>query len=149
MSKPWHILRDKLPPEVRERASARAQEMLAAVDPDELDPEIGDVVKQRLDEVRAHQTEAPNEEPSDEDNGPCGSAMGSSDFQRALRYSYRVRWSEEDQEFAATCDEFPSLSSLEADQIYALHKLIVLVRDVLRDMRATGETPPKPGGRTP
>src|SRR5258705_13595688 len=83
----------------------------------------------------------------DEDNGPCGSAMGSSDYREAQRYSYRVRWSEEDQEFVATCDEFPSLSWLEADQAYALYKLVMLVRDVLRDMRTTGETPPRPGER--
>jgi hypothetical protein len=29
MSKPWRILRDKLPPEVRERAEARTRELLA------------------------------------------------------------------------------------------------------------------------
>ncbi len=36
------------------------------------------------------------------------------------KYTYRVMWSEEDQEYIGLCAEFPSLSWLEEDPIAAL-----------------------------
>jgi len=65
-------------------------------------------------------------------------------WEQSLRYTVRLRWSEEDGEFIATCEEFPSLSFLHTDQWYALSGLRKLICDVLRDMRTAGETPPQP-----
>ena len=59
-------------------------------------------------------------------------------------YTYRVTWSPDDQEFVATCAEFPSLSWLEADDIAALRGIKKLVAEVAEDMRANGEAVPEP-----
>ena len=59
-------------------------------------------------------------------------------------YTYRVIWSEEDQEFIGLCAEFPSLSHLGEDQVSALKGIIALVTDVVLDMEGSGETPPMP-----
>lgn len=59
------------------------------------------------------------------------------------RYTYRVSWSAEDQEFVAMCAEFPSLSHLASGQTEALEGLRALLADVVTDMLATGETPPE------
>ena len=59
-------------------------------------------------------------------------------------YTYRVSWSDEDQEFVATCAEFPSLSHLAASQIEAIEGLRALLVDVVADMGPNGETPPEP-----
>ncbi len=59
-------------------------------------------------------------------------------------YTYRVSWSDEDQEFVATCAEFPSLSHLAGSQVEAIDGLRALVGDVVRDMAAGGEIPPAP-----
>lgn len=59
-------------------------------------------------------------------------------------YAYRVVWSAEDQEFVATCTEFPSLSWLARDQVEALHGLEELVRGVLDDLEAEGAELPQP-----
>jgi hypothetical protein len=42
-------------------------------------------------------------------------------------YTYRVTWSEEDQEFVALCAEFPSLSFLDEDMTAALDGIVTLV----------------------
>lgn len=60
------------------------------------------------------------------------------------RYSYRVMWSEEDAEYVGLCAEFPSLSWLAGSQDEAFIGIRRLVADVLADMRANGEVPPKP-----
>jgi predicted HicB family RNase H-like nuclease len=62
----------------------------------------------------------------------------------AKQYAYRVIWSEEDQEFVGLCAEFPSLSWLDADQEKALQGIVVLVKDTVADMGASGETVPEP-----
>lgn len=62
----------------------------------------------------------------------------------AKQYTYRVFWSEEDQEFVAMCAEFPSLSWLESTQDAALHGIVRLVEDLMRDMESTGEPLPEP-----
>ena len=42
------------------------------------------------------------------------------------KYDYKVFWSEEDQEYVATCDEFPSLSWLSECPIQALCGIVGL-----------------------
>ncbi|MGC5017046.1 type II toxin-antitoxin system HicB family antitoxin [Micromonospora sp. DT47] len=59
-------------------------------------------------------------------------------------YTYRVTWSAEDDEFVATCVEFPSLSWLAPSQIGALQGLEDLVREVIEDMAEQGEPVPQP-----
>lgn len=59
-------------------------------------------------------------------------------------YTYRVFWSEDDQEFVAVCAEFPGLSSLETDQTKALTDIVDLVKFVIEDMNANGEPLPEP-----
>jgi predicted HicB family RNase H-like nuclease len=59
-------------------------------------------------------------------------------------YTYRVTWSAEDNEHAGLCVEFPSLSWLAATPEAALAGIRKMVRDVIRDMEATGEAIPAP-----
>jgi len=59
-------------------------------------------------------------------------------------YTYRVLWSEEDQEFAGLVAEFPSLSWLEDTQLDALSGIVKLVGEILEEMEESGETPPEP-----
>jgi len=60
------------------------------------------------------------------------------------RYSYRVIWSEEDREYVGLCAEFPSLSWLAESQEGAFAGIRKLVAEVVADMRACGEAPPRP-----
>ncbi len=60
------------------------------------------------------------------------------------KYSYRVIWSEEDQEFVGLCSEFPSLSWLDSTQEKALKGIRHLVSDVVTDMIRNGEEIPVP-----
>jgi len=59
-------------------------------------------------------------------------------------YTYRVIWSKEDGEYVGLCAEFPSLSWLAASMDDALHGIAKLVRDVISDMKANGESIPEP-----
>lgn len=59
-------------------------------------------------------------------------------------YSYRVTWSAPDQEFVATCAEFPSLSWLDETQEGALRGVKALVHDTLMEMRDSGDEIPTP-----
>ena len=59
-------------------------------------------------------------------------------------YTYRVTWSEEDQEFVGLCAEFPSLSYLDENRHTALEGITDLVKDIVVDMEANGESVPKP-----
>lgn len=63
---------------------------------------------------------------------------------RSDRYSYRVIWSEEDREYVGLCAEFPSLSWLAGSQDEAFAGIRRLVADVVAEMRAGGEAPPRP-----
>jgi predicted HicB family RNase H-like nuclease len=65
--------------------------------------------------------------------------LGTSDH-----YTYRLSWSDEDQEYVGTCAEFPSLSHLAADPLEALKGIRELVKDVVADMRASHEAIPTP-----
>jgi predicted HicB family RNase H-like nuclease len=60
------------------------------------------------------------------------------------RYTYRVTWSEEDNEYVGLCAEFPSLSWLDRTPEGALKGIRKLVADVVRDMHYNGETTPEP-----
>jgi predicted RNase H-like HicB family nuclease len=62
----------------------------------------------------------------------------------ATHYTYRVAWSVEDGEHVATVAEFPSLSWLAATPVEALAGLADVVRDVLADLAASGESIPEP-----
>jgi len=60
------------------------------------------------------------------------------------RYTYRVTWSEEDQEYVGLCVEFPSLSWLDGNPEAALAGIRKMVANVIKDMKANKETPPEP-----
>jgi predicted HicB family RNase H-like nuclease len=60
------------------------------------------------------------------------------------RYTYRVTWSEDDQEFVGLCAEFPSLSWLEATPEDALKGVRRLVHKCVTDMKKANEDVPKP-----
>lgn len=62
----------------------------------------------------------------------------------AKLYSYRVFWSEEDQEFVGVCSEMPSLSHLADSPEGALAGIRQLVEAVIEDLRANGEAVPQP-----
>ncbi len=59
-------------------------------------------------------------------------------------YTYRVVWSEEDEEYVGLCAEFPLMSWLEEQPHAAYDGIVNLVAEVLKDMDTTGETPPEP-----
>tara|TARA_B100000508_G_scaffold140608_1_gene142314 strand:+ start:1641 stop:1997 length:357 start_codon:yes stop_codon:yes gene_type:complete len=60
------------------------------------------------------------------------------------KYSYRVVWSAEDNEFVGLCSEFPSLSWLSKSQDEAFKGIRNLVADVLKDMIKNNEKIPEP-----
>ena len=62
----------------------------------------------------------------------------------ADRYTYRVTWSAEDNEYVGLCVEFPSLSWLAPVPEEAFAGIRRLVSDSLADMRHTNEPPPQP-----
>ena len=59
-------------------------------------------------------------------------------------YTYRVTWSDDDQEFVGLCAEFPSLSWLASTAEKALKGIRNLVSSVLKDMRSSDEEVPEP-----
>lgn len=59
-------------------------------------------------------------------------------------YTYRVTWSDDDQEFVGLCAEFPSLSWLEATPEKALKGIRSVVSSALKDMRNSNEDIPEP-----
>jgi len=60
------------------------------------------------------------------------------------RYTYRVTWSLEDNEYLATCLELPSLSWLADTQEDALRGLREVIAEVVQDLSETGELVPEP-----
>lgn len=60
------------------------------------------------------------------------------------RYTYRVTWSEEDQEHVGLCPEFPGLSWLEETPEAALSGMRKLVSECVADLKANGEPVPEP-----
>jgi predicted RNase H-like HicB family nuclease len=59
-------------------------------------------------------------------------------------YTYRVIWSEDDNEYVGLCAEFPSLSWLSESQEDALKGICNIVADVINDMKENGEKIPQP-----
>jgi predicted HicB family RNase H-like nuclease len=62
----------------------------------------------------------------------------------ADRYTYRVTWSEEDQEYVGLCAEFPSLSWLEKSPEKSLQGIRRLVNDSVTDLKRNKEPVPEP-----
>ena len=60
------------------------------------------------------------------------------------RYTYRVTWSEEDDEFVGLCAELPSLSWLENSPEKALSGIRKLVRSTIVDLKKSKEVVPDP-----
>jgi predicted RNase H-like HicB family nuclease len=60
------------------------------------------------------------------------------------QYTYRVSWSEEDEEYVGTCAEFPSLSWLDSTPERALAGIRKVVSRCLADMQRSGEPVPEP-----
>jgi len=59
-------------------------------------------------------------------------------------YTYRVTWSDDDQEYVGLCAEFPSLSWLSPSQEEAFHGIRGVVADVVADMKKSDEPVPEP-----
>lgn len=60
------------------------------------------------------------------------------------RFTYRVTWSEEDNEYVGQCLEFPSLSWLTPTPEEALTGVRQLVAEVVHDLESSGEPVPEP-----
>jgi predicted RNase H-like HicB family nuclease len=60
------------------------------------------------------------------------------------RYTYRVTWSEEDQEHVGLCAEFPGLSWLEKTPEKALSGIRRLVKECVAEMQTNKEPVPEP-----
>jgi predicted HicB family RNase H-like nuclease len=60
------------------------------------------------------------------------------------RFTYRVTWSDEDQEYVGLCAEFPSLSWLEASPEKSLQGIRKLVREVVADLKRNKDPVPEP-----
>lgn len=60
------------------------------------------------------------------------------------RYTYRVTWSEQDDEYVGLCSEFPSLSWLASTPEAALEGIRQVVADVVADLETGGEQVPEP-----
>lgn len=60
------------------------------------------------------------------------------------RYTYRVTWSEEDNEYVGLCVEFPSLSWLEPLPEEALKGMRQVVAKAVADLKAGEESIPEP-----
>ena len=60
------------------------------------------------------------------------------------RYTYRVTWSEEDQEYVGLCIEFPSLSWLAPSPEEALAGIRSVVAAIVADMDENHEPTPQP-----
>ena len=60
------------------------------------------------------------------------------------KYSYRIIWSDEDQEFVGLCAEFHSLSWLSKTQDGAFQGIRKLVSNVIKDLKKNHEAIPEP-----
>jgi predicted HicB family RNase H-like nuclease len=60
------------------------------------------------------------------------------------RYTYRVTWSEDDNEYVGLCAEFPSLSWLSSTPETALKGIRKLVAETVADMESNDEIVPEP-----
>ena len=64
--------------------------------------------------------------------------------QKKDKYTYRVTWSEDDNEYIGLCAEFPSLSWLAKTPEKALSGIRKIVAEVIFDMRENKEKIPEP-----
>ncbi len=64
--------------------------------------------------------------------------------QRKDKYTYRVTWSEDDNEYVGLCAEFPSLSWLAKTPEKALSGIRKVVAEVIFDMLENKEKIPEP-----
>jgi len=71
-------------------------------------------------------------------------AVGQAPPYQIDRYTYRVTWSQEDNQCVGLCAEFPSLSWLAATPEKALRGIRKVVTDVVADMKANHEDVPGP-----
>ena len=60
------------------------------------------------------------------------------------RYTYRVTWSEDDNEYVGLCAEFSSLSWLSGTPEAALKGIRKLVAEIISDMESNDEIIPEP-----
>lgn len=60
------------------------------------------------------------------------------------RYTYRVTWSDDDNEYVGLCAEFPSLSWLAGTPESTLKGIRKIVANVVQDMKNNNEEIPKP-----
>lgn len=60
------------------------------------------------------------------------------------RYTYRVTWSVEDNEYVGLCAEFPGLSWLADAPEASLKGIRKVVENVIKDMHNQGESVPEP-----
>jgi len=60
------------------------------------------------------------------------------------RYTYRITWSEDDNEYVGLCAEFPSLSWLSSTPEAALKGIRKLVAETVADMESNNEIVPEP-----
>jgi len=60
------------------------------------------------------------------------------------RYTYRVIWSQDDNQHVGLCAEFPSLSYLASTPEKAIQGILKVVADVVKDMEANDESVPEP-----
>ena len=60
------------------------------------------------------------------------------------KYTFRVLWSDEDEEYVGLCAELPSLSWLAGSREAALSGIVKVVQQAVKDMHATGEAVPAP-----
>ena len=60
------------------------------------------------------------------------------------RYTYRVTWSGDDNEYVGLCAEFASLSWLSATPEAALKGIRRLVAEIVEDMKSSNEKVPEP-----
>jgi predicted HicB family RNase H-like nuclease len=60
------------------------------------------------------------------------------------KYTYRVTWSQDDDEYVGLCAEFPGLSWLADTPEAALKGVCKLVHEVVVDMLGNGEVVPEP-----
>ena len=65
-------------------------------------------------------------------------------LRKSDRYTYRVTWSEVDDEYVGLCAEFPSLSWLARTQDSALRGIRRVVSEVVAEMQKSREPVPKP-----
>ena len=59
-------------------------------------------------------------------------------------YTYRLTWSEDDNQWVGLCVEFPGLSYLASTHQKALRGIIKIVAEVVEDMSANSESLPQP-----